>query len=184
VQYHGGHNEVVDLALMEEKWHREIKFYHIMHKHYPEHLLKILDIDHINKKIYYEIEDVDFWELAGCDKNNFNTVLRDWKDQMRNIFKSYREIGLYKFSIHPSSYFIVNGKLRSTNYFFTYDQNEKPITLNSVMSHVSKDRQKVLLPQMLDMGIDLYAPTPLEKIQKLAFKSFSNDYPEGFVDSL
>ncbi len=182
--YHGGHNEVVDPALMTEKWHREIKFYHVMHRHYSKHLLKISDVDHINKKVYYEIEDVDFWELAGCNKDNFDSVLPDWREQMFDIFLAYRKLGLYKYSIHPSSYFVVNGKLKSINYFFTYDNNDKPISLNSVMSHISEDRRKFLFPQMVEMGIDPYSPTPFEKIQELAFKSFANDYPDGFMDEL
>jgi hypothetical protein len=182
--YHGGQNEVVDSALMEEKWHREIKFYHIMHKRYPEHLLKILDVDHINKKVYYEIEDVDFWELSNCDQNNFDKVLPNWREQMFEIFLSYKKLGLYKYSIHPSSYFIVNGKLRSTNFFFTYDQNDKPISLNSVMSHISKTRRKQLFPQMLEMGINPYEPTPFVEIQRLAFRSFASDYPSGFMNEL
>lgn len=182
--YHGGHNEVVDPKLMEEKWHREIKFYHIMHKHYPEHLLKISDVDHINKKVYYEIEDVDFWELTSCDKNNFDKILPNWREQMFEIFLSYKKLGLYKYSIHPSSYFIVNGKLRSTNYFFTYDQNDKPISLNSVMSHISENRRNELFPQMVAMGIDPCTPTLLSEIQRLAFRSFASDYPPGVMNAL
>jgi hypothetical protein len=182
--YHGGHNEVVDPALMEEKWHREIKFYHIMHKRYPEHLLKIEDVDFINKKVYYEIEDVDFWELSGCDKNNFSKVLPDWETQMSEIFRAYKTLGLYKFSIHPSSYFVVGGKLRSTNYFFTYDNNDKPISVNSVLSHISTDRRKFLFPQLEKLGIHLYEPTPFIDLQRLAFSSFNTDYPTDIMDRL
>jgi hypothetical protein len=183
-KYHGGHNEVVDPPLMEEKWQREIKFYHVMHKNYPEHVLEILDIDYINKKVYYKIEDADFWELSGCNSDNFDTVLPDWRGQMIEIFSAYKDLGLYKYSIHPSSYFVVNGKLRSTNYFFTYDKNDSLISLNSVMSHISENRKKVLFPQMLEMGIDPYKPTEFKEIQKLAFKSFSTDYPSGFMNTL
>jgi hypothetical protein len=182
--YHSGHNEVVDPQLMEEKWHREIKFYHMMHKHYPEHLLQIEDVDFINKKVYYTIEDVDFWELARCNKNNFDAVLPDWEEQMISIFQAYKKLGLYKFSIHPSSYFVVNGKLRSTNYFFTYDNHDHLISVNSVLSHISKDRRKHLFPQLEKLGINLYEPTPFASLQKLAFSSFKTDYPSDIMDRL
>jgi hypothetical protein len=182
--YHGGHNQVVDPNLMEEKWNREIKFYTIMEKHYPEHVLELTDIDHNNKKLYFKIENVDFWELAGCDKNNFNKVLPNWQEQLKEIFTAHRKLGIFKYSLHPSSYFIVNNKLKSINYFFSYNNEDTPISLFSVLSHISEGRRKVLFPQMEKMGIDLYNPTPFEDIQRLAYKSFADDYPEGFADGV
>lgn len=178
--YHGEHNQVVDPSLMEEKWNREIRFYNIMLKNYPEHVLELVDIDEKNKKIYFKIEDVDFWELSGCNKNNFNNVLPSWQKQLKEIFTAHRKLGIFKYSLHPSSYFIVNDKLKSINYFFCYTDEDLPISLNSVLSHISEDRRKVLFPQMSEMGIDLYKTTPFETIQQLAYKSFANDYPEGF----
>lgn len=182
--YHAGYNEVVDLNLMEEKWNREIKFYNIMLQNYPEHILELLDIDEKNKKIYFKIEDVDFWELSNCNKDNFDKVLTDWQKQLKDILYAYRKLGIFKYSLHPSSYFIVKNKLKSINYFFCYTNEDLPISLYSVFSHISKDRRKILLPQMEQMGIDLYNPTPFEEIQLLAYRSFSSDFPEGFFYDL
>lgn len=181
-EYHHGQNQIVNPALMEEKWEREIKFYQIMHKYYPEHLLKIIDIDKNNKKIYYEIDGVDFWELSSCDKNNFNSVLKDWDLQMLEMFKSYKNLDLYKFSLHPSSYFIVNGKLKSINYFFTYDKFDSLVSISSVLSHISNDRKKLLFLQLKELEIDLYSYTPFVELQKLAFSSFEKDFPDGFIN--
>jgi hypothetical protein len=169
---------------MEEKWHREIKFLTIMSRHYPQHVPTIDTVDHINKKIYFDIDGADFWELSGCNKNNFDSVLPNWREQMLDILKSHQNLGIYKYSLHPSSYFIVNGKLKSINYFFAYDGNDKPISLKSVLSHISENRRNLLFPQMEQMGINLYMSTEFKVIQKLAYRSFATDYPEGLFDEL
>lgn len=183
-EYHKGHNQVVDPNLMDEKWHREVKFYTIMQKYYPDHVLELIDIDSKNRKIFYKIENVDFWELAGCNKKNFYKILPNWQEQMKDILAAHTNLGIYKYSLHPSSYFIVNNKLKSINYFFCYDNCDAPISLYSVLSHISENRRNILFSQMQDMGIDLYQKTPFDRIQRLAYKSFSTDFTEGFFDDL
>ncbi len=136
--YHSGHNEVVDPRLMEEKWHREIKFLTIMARHYPQHVPTIDTVDHINKKIYFDIDGTDFWEQAQCSQNNYDKVLPNWQEQMLEIIQAHASLGIYKYSMHPSSYFVVDGKLKSINYFFAYDKNDKTISLTDVMSHIRK----------------------------------------------
>jgi hypothetical protein len=181
--YHGGHNEVVDPALMEEKWHREIKFLSIMTKHYPEHVPTIDTVDHINKKIYFDIDGADFWEQAQCSQNNYSKVLPNWQDQMLEIVQAHATLGIYKYSMHPSSYFIVNGKLKSINYFFCYTDEDKKISLTDVMSHISINRRNDLLPKMNVLGIDVNKPTPFFEIQRLAFESFKTDFPADVMDT-
>ena len=180
--YHGGHNEVVDPALMEEKWHKEVKFLSIMSKHYPQHIPTIDTIDYINKKIYFDIDGVDFWEAAGCT-NNYNAVLPDWREQMLEIIQAHASLGIYKYSMHPSSYFVVDGKLKSINYFFCYTDDDEKISLTDVMSHISISRRQDLFPKMKAMGIDVDAPTDFLKIQQLAFESFKTDFPNDVMDA-
>lgn len=180
--YHGGHNEVVDPRLMEEKWHREVKFLSIMARHYPDHVPTIDTIDHINKKIYFDIDGVDFWEQANCSKDNYDTVLPNWQEQMLEIIQAHANIGIYKYSLHPSSYFVVNGKLKSINYFFCYTDADRLISLTDVLSHISMNRRKELFPKMLDLGISIDKPTPFIDIQKLAFESFKTDFPADVMD--
>jgi hypothetical protein len=182
VNYHGGHNEVVDPLLMEEKWQREIKFLSIMSEHYPSHIPTINTIDYVNKKIFFDIDGVDFWEQSQCSQNNYSTILPDWQNQMLEIIKSHADLGIYKYSMHPSSYFIVDEKLKSFNYFFCYNDNDQLISLTSVMSHISINRRKDLLPKMQKMGIDVDKPTPFLDIQLLAFESFKTDFPNDVMD--
>lgn len=180
--YHGGHNEVVDPKLMEEKWHREIKFLSIMSRHYPEHVPTIDTVDHINKKIYFDIDGADFWEQAQCSQNNYDKVLPNWQEQMLDIIQAHASLGIYKYSMHPSSYFVVDGKLKSINYFFSYNSNDEKISLTNVMSHISINRRNDLLPKMTRLGIDVDTPTSFFDIQMLAFESFKTDFPADAMD--
>jgi len=181
-QYHQGMNEVVDIAKMQEKWERELKYFTIMQEHYPQHVPNIIEIDRENKKIFFEIQGADMWEQAGCTGLDYTSVLRDWQDQMLEILQAHKDLGLYKYSLHPSSYFVVDGKLKSINYFFTYHKNEQKINVRSHLSHISHSRREKLFPQMEAMGIDLDAPQEWNKLQILCFESFSNNYSRDFID--
>jgi hypothetical protein len=102
---------------------------------------------------------------------------------MLEILQAHKDLGLTKYSLHPSSYFIINGKLKSMNYFFTYDQADNDISLRSVMSHISEDRQADLFPKMASMGIDVEAPTPHKEIQLLAFESFKTNFRDDVMEA-
>ena len=101
---------------------------------------------------------------------------------MLDIFKAHKALGIYKYSLHPSSYFVVDGQLKSINYFFCYNDSSAPISLRSVMSHISEDRQADLFPKMISMGIDIDTPTPHNQIQQLAFESFKTNFPADFME--
>ena len=179
--YHGGHNQVVDPALMDEKFEREVKFLRLMGKEYPQHV-PVFSIDEAERKVYLEIDGPDMWELAGCVGTDYSKVLPDWDTQMLEILKAHKDLGLTKYSLHPSSYFIVDGKLKSMNYFFTYDENDSKMSVSSVLSHISEDRRKELLPKMSVMGIDINAPTDHKNLQLLAFDSFKNNFGNDVME--
>tara|TARA_B110000971_G_C19955854_1_gene475605 strand:- start:286 stop:981 length:696 start_codon:yes stop_codon:yes gene_type:complete len=175
-EYHGGHNQVVDPTLMEEKWLREVNYITQMRNAYPDLVPNITHIDFANHKLYFDIDGPDMWELAGCTGTDYSKVVPDWDIQMLEIFKAHKKLGLYKYSLHPSSYFIVDGKLKSMNYFFTYGPTDAKISLRSVMSHISEDRQADLFPKMAAAGIDVDQPTLHNDIQLLAFESFKTNF--------
>jgi hypothetical protein len=180
--YHQGQNQVVDPELMEEKWFREVNHLTQMRNNYPDLVPKILEIDLHKRKIFLEIDGVDFWQLSGPLKQDYDNVLPNWREQMFDIFKAHRSLGIYKYSLHPSSYFLVDGKLKSINYFFCYKDHDKEISLRSVMSHISESRQADLFPKMAAMGIDVDKPTAFKDIQQLAFESFKTNFPADFMD--
>jgi hypothetical protein len=180
--YHKGQNQVVDSSLMEEKWLREVNYITQMRNKYPALVPTIINIDLPQRKMYFEIQGVDFWQQTLDNSCTYDDILPDWREQMLDIFKAHKSLGIYKYSLHPSSYFVVDGKLKSINYFFCYKDIDPAISLRSVMSHISEDRQSDLFPKMAAMGIDVDAHTSFKDIQLLAFESFKTNFPVEIMD--
>lgn len=180
-EYHKGQNEIIDPDKMEEKWQREIKYLKLMHDNYPELVPKILNIDYGNKKIYLEIDGNDFWNRAECKVENYSKVVSDWEIQILEILQAHRNLGLYKYSLHPSSYWPVNGRLKSINYFFTYHESEGPISIADHASHIYSTRQDIMREQVKLMGISWEDKEPLNTLQHLCFESFRTNYTNEFI---
>jgi hypothetical protein len=181
-EYHKGKNQVVDPSKMEEKWLREVNYLTQMRNVYPDLVPTIKNIDLDNKKLYLEIDGPDFWEQAGCDITNNDTVLPDWQDQMLTIIQAHKKLGLHKYSMHPSSYFIVDGKLKSINYFFTYRATEPNISIEEVESHIYSTRQDEIRKHLSNKGIEWNVPQPWTTMDQLCWNSFRTNYPADFID--
>jgi hypothetical protein len=180
--YHKNQNEVVDPSKMEEKWKREVKFLSLMIENYPELVSNMIEFDHKERKIYHAIDGVDFWQRSLDANCSFDDILPDWQDQMLNIIKAHKKLGLYKFSMHPSSYFIVNGKLKSINYFFTYSSSEGPISIADHSSHISLNRQKEIRKHTDQLGIKWDDPQSLGLLERICWDSFRTNYPKVFIE--
>ena len=180
--YHKGQNQVIDPILMEGKWLREVNYITQMRNKYPELVPEITNIDLSQRKMFFKIQGVDFWQQTLDNNCTYDDILPGWREQMLDIFRAHKELGIYKYSLHPSSYFVVDGQLKSINYFFCYKDTDPLISLRSVMSHISEDRQADLFPKMSALGIDVYKPTPFKDIQLLAFESFKTNFPADFMD--
>ncbi len=181
-EYHQGQNQIVDPSQMEEKWLREVNYLTQMRNAFPELIPKITKIDLEAKKIYLEVDGPDFWEMAGCDVENYSKVLPDWQDQMLEIIKAHKSLGLHKYSMHPSSYFVVNGKLKSINYFFTYRSSEPNISIADVESHIYSSRQHEMRKHLDSLGIDWNTPQPWSVFDTLCWESFRSNYPADFIE--
>jgi len=181
--YHADQNEVVDPDKMEEKFNREVKYLSLMREHYPD-LIPIHSIDLIEKKIYLEIDGLDFWNRANCTTENYNSVLSDWQDQMIEIIKAHKNLGLHKYSMHPSSYFVVSGKLKSINYFFTYHKDEDLISIADVESHIYSSRQNEMKKYLEILGIEWNTPQSWEIMDTLCWNSFKTNYPLDFIEKV
>jgi hypothetical protein len=180
--YHKGQNQVIDTSKMEEKWLREVKYITLMSEVYPGLVPYIKKINYEKRKLYLEIDGPDFWELAGCDHNNFNDVLPDWQDQMLNIINAHKSLNLHKYSMHPSSYFVIDGKLKSINYFFTYHKDETNISIKDVESHIYSTRQDEMRKHLLSLGIDWETPQSWNTFDKLCWESFRTNYTSEFIE--
>jgi hypothetical protein len=181
-EYHKGQNQVVDPSKMEEKWLRELNYLTQMRNVYTDLVPKIINIDLASRKLFLEIDGPDFWEQSGCDVANYDSVLPDWQDQMLDIIQAHKRLGLHKYSMHPSSYFVVDGKLKSINYFFTYRNTESHISIAEVESHIYSTRQDEMRKHLAKLGIDWNTPQPWEVMDQLCWESFSTNYPEEFIE--
>lgn len=182
--YHKGKNKVVDSTLMEAKWLRELNFLTQMRNTYPELVPVIKNIDFVQRKIYLEIDGVDFWQRHYDNNCTYDDVLPDWREQTLQIVNAHKSLNMYKYSMHPSSYFIVDGKLKSINYFFAYNASEPPITVNQVISHISDERVENAKLIADKHGITFDTPIDLKSFQFMIFESFGTNYPKDFVEEL
>jgi hypothetical protein len=182
-EYHMGQNEVIDQSLMDEKWGREVEYLSVMKREYPHLVPEIIDINHKERKLYLKIDGPDLWQRSlDLDECSFDKILPDWEEQMLNIMQAHKDLGLYKYSLHPNSYFVVDGKLKSINYFFTYPEHEETVRIKDFISHISHNRRKQLIEYSEKRGIQWDHPTSLLDIQLLAFDSFRSNYPSSFID--
>lgn len=181
-EYHAGQNQVVNPELMQEKFLREVNWLTHMRNNYPEHVPNISKIDLHERKIYLDIDGKDFWNRAGCLTENYSKVLPDWQDQMLEIIRAHKSLGLHKYSMHPSSYFIVDGKLKSINYFFAYRNSEPWVSIADVESHIYSTRQDEMRKHLQTLGIEWDKPQPWEIMDKLCWNSFRTNYPEDFIE--
>ena len=180
--YHGGKNEVVDPELMDEKFEREIKFLKVMRDEYPQHVPSY-SVDYEYRKVYLEVDGIDFWNKADCKIENYSTVLPDWQEQMLEILHAHKELGIHKYSMHPSSYFVVDGKLKSMNYFFTYNNSEPNVSIQEVESHLSINRREKMKQHLETLNIQWNTPQTWETMDKLCWNSFRTNYPQEFIEN-
>lgn len=182
--YHKDQNQIVDPKLMDEKWEREVNFLTLMSENYPEHVPQILEIDHSNKKIFLRINGSDFWQESGCNSKNFDKVCPDWRKQIIEIIQSHYKLGFHKYSMHPSSFFLINGKLKSINYFFSYFKTEPYISIKHVESHIHLNRQIELKKYLSDLKINWHEEYSWNTMDKLCWLSFQNNYPIDFINQV
>jgi len=181
-EYHQGKNQVINPELMLEKWDREMHYLHNMTYHNPDLVPEILEVNVPERKIYLKIDGPDFWEQAGCNQENYDKVVPDWQDQMINIIKAHKSHKWHKYSMHPSSYFVVDSHLKSINYFFTYHEDESNISVSDVESHIYTTRQDEMRKHLDTLGIEWDKPQPWTVMDQLCWASFSTNYPQEFIE--
>lgn len=181
--YHMNMNEIIDIDLMEEKWQRELNFLSLMTENFPQHIPEILDIDYNDKKIFLKIDGVDFWQRHYDNNCTYDRVLSDWRKQHLEIYRAHYSLGIYKISLHPSSYFIVDDKLKSINYFFCHREEEPKSSLQNFRSHISLERQKKLELIMEKLGVGWNSFITWKQLQIIALESFKSNYPDDFINT-
>jgi hypothetical protein len=84
--------------------------------------------------------------------------------------------------MHPSSYFVVEGRLKSINYFFTYHESERNITIGDVESHIHVTRQEEMRKHIDSLEIRWNEKQSWETFDNLCWESFRTNYPSDFIE--
>jgi hypothetical protein len=144
--------------MLEERFHREIKFHNTAKAHGVP-TLDILDIDYENRRIFIEWFDTDFYTL-GQRAGSYDTLLPGWDEQWLNIMTMLWHHDMYKISLHPNSFAIKNNKLVAFNWFFTYSSEEPEMTLKELSAQISTERMDKLQPvmDMYNVTVDTLIP--------------------------
>ena len=182
--YHADQTQVVDQSLLEDKWQREVNMLTFVSEKDSSLVPEILDIDYKNKKIYLRVDGLDFWNRASTYPDNYKDVLPDWEEQVIDSVRRHCALGVYKFSMHPSSFFIVEGQLKSINYFFSYFDTEGPLSIADHASHIYSTRQEQMQTILTQLGITWDDYYSLPELQKLCFMSFQQEYTTPVTNRL
>lgn len=175
-------NNCLEEDALARKWKRELNFTKQMHTAFPHHVLNISSINESKRKIVFNIEGEDFWQMANCDEKNYSNVLPDWQEQILQILKDYRHANIWKYSLHPSSFFIVKGKLKSINHFFCYNTIEPHVAITEVLDHISDNRKTKLLQYLKTNNISPTQKAPWEYYAQICLDSFKSNYPSSFIE--
>lgn len=178
--YHN--NQCLPTDYLEQKWIREVKFLVDFAAQFPDHVPEIVNIDYKTKEIILSIQGDDFWQQANCDSRNYIKVVNNWEEQILQILKDYRSANIWKYSLHPSSFFVVDGKLKSINHFFCYYSNEPKIAITEILDHVSDNRKQKLFDYLEKNKIDPNKKLPFEAYGQICLDSFRSEYSDNFIE--
>ena len=77
---------------------------------------------------------------------------------------------------------MVDGKLRTVNHFFCYSNDEPEVSIESVLDHISKDRQAKLFEYLNTNGIDPSKTFSFKFYGGVVLDNFKHDYPEDYIE--
>ncbi len=167
--------------LLEERFQRELKFYNQAKDKIP--VAEILDVDERSRSIFLKWPGDDFYMMGY--KNSYNSVLPDWKEQMKQRFSEMWSMGILKFSMHPNSWLVYDdGILRPINWFFTFEENESEKSISEYLIQLSDSRQDKLKPLLEKFNIDIERKYKLWDLQNICFESFRHNYPSELIDEI
>jgi hypothetical protein len=174
-------NELWSDELLTDRFERELEFHRKASKVMPT--LKLLSVDYTKRLIFLEWFGDDFL-MQAINKGSYENVLPDWQQQWTNLINKMHSVGIYKISLHPNSWTVNNGILIPFNWFFCYDDTEKPVTIRSLLVQISAGRQEKLAQVLESNGVDLDELITPVKLQAIAFNSFRSNYPKELIDNV
>ncbi len=168
--------------LLSERFNREL-YFHSLAKNNDIPTLNIIDVNESRRQLYIEWFQNDFY-TQGQMFNGYDNVLPNWKSQWISCIKKMWDAGILKFSLHPNSWVAIEDKLIPFNWFFSFERNEKPITIGSLLIQISMGRQEKLQEILKLYNMNLESAYPLTDLQVLCFNSFRSNYSSDLIDTI
>lgn len=168
-------NKLWTEEILQDRFDRELE----MHRKASAIMstVEILEVDYTTREIYIRWPGDDFY-MQGY-RSNYDTVLPDWQEQIKEAFRKMWGAGLCKFSMHPNSWLVFDdGILRPFNWFFTIDVSEGPKSVNDYIIQLSDQRQEKLGDLDLDQKYSIW------DLQEICLHSFRHNYPSNLIDEL
>ncbi len=167
--------------LLEDRFRRELKFYHSAKSIMP--VTEVIDVDEKQREIYIRWPGEDFYMMGY--RSSYDQVLPNWKEQIKQRFQEMWSLGILKFSMHPNSWLVFDdGILRPFNWFFSFDRKEEQRSIGEYLIQLSDSRREKLLPLLEKFNIDIDKKYDLWNLQNICFESFRHNYPSDLVDEL
>lgn len=174
-------NKLWTEELLNERFQRELKFYNLAKQKMP--VADILEIEEKTRSIYIRWPKDDFYMMGY--QSSYNTVLPNWKEQIKQRFREMWSMNILKFSIHPNSWIIYqDGILRPFNWFFTFLDNEHDRPITDFLIQISSTRIEILNPILNKYGYDIDSIYTLKELQNLALETFKKNYPCDLIEDL
>lgn len=182
-KYHtdGDENKLWTEELLEERFRRELKFYNLAKHTMP--VADVVDVEESSRSIFVKWPGDDFYMMGY--RSSYDSVLPNWREQIKQRFTEMWGAGILKFSIHPNSWLLFDdGILRPFNWFFTFSEDEEKKSINDFMIQVSNSRKDSLGPILESNGWNLDTKYSLTELQNISLESFRKNYPAELIDQL
>lgn len=134
-------NEPVSIELAEDCFRREVKYL----KKFSQYnwCAKLIDVDTSTKEVYIE------WNKDCCEKiiesgTNLNSIIPDWKQQLKQIISDIKHNHVYKITMYPCYHFVKDNCLKAFGFYTTCDYNEQPIDIELYRPLLNKEREQFI----------------------------------------
>ena len=167
--------------MLTDRFMRELNF-HSIARNAGIPVLPIKDVDMVRRQIAIEWHE-DFL-MQSIQGGGYDNVLPDWKAQWLDRISQMWEAGIYKFSMHPNSWVAIDGKLVPFNWFFSFTEDEPPITIRDFLIQISLGRLEKLELVLKSFDMDLDTPYDVKTLHRICFHSFKANYPQPLIDQV
>jgi hypothetical protein len=130
--------ELIDQELIGWFFNREIRFLQELSN--LNSTPKIYEIDTKNKCVFIEWNKETLSQIIFDDNRNIDNELPNWKTQIYNILKDFKQKDYYKLALYPHCFYIsIDGELKTIDYYSVVPVNERYIERKIIESIIGKE---------------------------------------------